>query len=89
MEEKVIARIILSQSGLIFDKTLIKQSLSQNYVNGINLYNKNVRSIPNNTQNLTKNYPTLRRFESPYTDSLIKLNPIKVNVPSSPPFQTE
>ena len=54
MEEKVIARIIPSQSGLTFDKTLIDQSLSQNYVNGFNLYNKNVRSIPNNTQNLTK-----------------------------------
>ena len=89
MEEKVIARIILSQSGgLTFDKTLIDQSLSQNYVNGFDLYNNNVRSIPNNTQNLTKNYPTLRRFESPYTDSLIKLDPIKANVTSSP-FQPE
>ena len=83
MEEKVIARIILSQSGgLTFDKTLIDQSLSQNYVNGFDLYNNNVRSIPNNTQNLTKNYPTFRRFKSPYLIPNKRNNFLKFDITS-------
>ena len=88
MEERVIARILLSHSGLTFDKALINQSSSQNHVNGTNLYSKNALSLPNYTQDLTKGYPTPRRFGSPYTDSLIKLNPNKVNFTSSP-FQGE
>ena len=79
MEERVIARILLSHSGLTFDKSLINQSSSQNRVNGNNLYSENALSLPNHTQDLTKGYPTATRFESPYTDSLIKLNPNKVN----------
>ena len=88
MEERVIARILLSHSGLTFDKSLINQSSFQNRVNGNNLYSENALSLPNHTQDLTKGYPTATRFESPYTDSLIKLNPNKVNFTSSP-FQGE
>ena len=84
MEERVIARILLSHSGLSFDKSLINQRSSQNRVNGLNLYSKNALSIPNYTQDLTKGYPTPRRSGSPYTDSLIELNPNKVNFTSSP-----
>ena len=82
MEERVIARILLSHSGLTFDKSLINQSSFQNRVNGNNLYSENALSLPNHTQDLTKGYPTATRFESPYTDSLIKLNPNKVNLTS-------
>ena len=84
MEERAIARILLSHSGLSFDKSLINQRSSQNRVNGLNLYSKNALSIPNYTQDLTKGYPTPRRSGSPYTDSLIELNPNKVNFTSSP-----
>lgn len=87
MEEREVARLVLGHSALTFDKRLINQDLSQNYENGINLYRQSRYNQAKNTHLLTKDYPTLRNFSNPYTDSLIKLNPDKVFY-SSAPFQS-
>ena len=54
MEERAFARIVLAHSGSTFDKDLINQSITQNYINGLNLFNNNTLNFPSNVQALTK-----------------------------------
>ena len=83
MEEREIAKILLSRTGLTFDKNLIHQNIRQNYINGVDLFRRNSLNPPKTEHLLTKDYPTLRRLSSPYTDSLINLNPSKTNLKSN------
>ena len=81
MEEKVVARTILSQRGLTFDKGLIHQDSSQNFINGLDLFKRSRLNLPSKAiHKLVKGYPTLRRPSSPYADSLINLDSSKTDL---------
>ena len=84
MEERESAKLILSHAGLTFNKDLIQQNFLQNYVNGSYLFKRNKLNIPKPTHELVKDYPTLRKLSNPYIDSLIKLNPNKINLKANP-----
>ena len=81
MEEKVVARTILSHRGLTFDKGLIHQDSSQNFINGLDLFKRSRLNLPSKAiHKLVKGYPTLRRPSSPYADSLINLDSSKTDL---------
>lgn len=80
MEEREVAKEILSHGGLTFDKSLIRQNTIQNYINASNFFKKYRLNSPRTLDDLVKGYPTLRRFSDPYTDSITKLNPAKTNL---------
>ena len=81
MEEKEVARKILSHRGLTFDKGLLHQDSRQNSANSLDLFKRSTLNIPTKTiHKLVKDYPTLRRFSSPYTDSLIDLDSSKTDL---------
>ena len=80
MDEREVAKIILSQNGLTFNKNIIRQNIFQNYLNGSDLFRRNKLNLPKTPHKLVDGYPTLRRFSNAYTDSLMKLNPNKSNL---------
>ena len=81
MEEKEVARTILSHRGLTFDKSLIHQDSSQNFINGLDLFKRNALNLPSKAiHELAKGYPTLGRPSSPYTDSLTNLDSSKTDL---------
>ena len=81
MEEKAVARTILSHRGLTFDKALIHQDSFQNFINGLDLFQRSRLNLPSKAiHKLVKGYPTLRRHSSPYADSLINLDSSKTDL---------
>ena len=81
MEKKEVAKTILSHRGLTFDKDLIYQDSSQNFINGLDLFKRNALNLPSKAiHKLVKGYPTLGRPSSPYTDSLTNLDSSKTGL---------
>lgn len=82
MEEREVAKLILSREGSSFNRDILRQGVVQNHINAINLFKSNHLNSPKMAYELVKDYPTYGRFSDPYTDSLIELNPNKTNLRS-------
>ena len=83
MEFEERAKVILSQPGLSLDKNLINQNIYQNYINATTLFKRDTLYVPHSTRKLVEDYPSLRKPSNAYTDTLISLDPNKINLISN------